>query len=167
MSLLVITLNEETQNLIKNNIRLLVIGEIDHLPKQLVRNLKRSMEITSKNTGLKLILALSYSARWEILDAIRKIAGLVKEGKVNPEKLSFEFFTEHLQTKDIPDPELLIRTSGEYRVSNFLLWQIAYTELYFTETLWPDFGKEDMYKAICNYQMRERRFGKISEQVEQ
>ena len=167
MSLLVTTLNKETENLIKNNIRLLVIGEINHLPKQLIRNLKQSMEITSRNTGLKLILALSYSARWEILDAIRKIARDVKEGKVSPKEISCDFFTDYLQTKDIPDPELLIRTSGEYRISNFLLWQIAYTELYFTETLWPDFGKEDLYKAICNYQRRERRFGKISEQVVQ
>jgi len=167
MSLLVTTLHKETRTLIKNNIRLLVIGELENLPKQLVRNLKRSIEITSKNTGLKLILALSYSARWEILDAIRKIARHVKGGKTDPEEITYEFFTEYLQTKDIPDPELLIRTSGEYRISNFLLWQIAYAELYFTETLWPDFTKEDLYKAICNYQRRERRFGKISEQVVQ
>lgn len=167
MSLLVTTLHKETQTLIKNNIRLLVIGELENLPKQLVRNLKRSIEITSQNTGLKLILALSYSSRWEILEAIRKLTRQVKEGKTDPEEITCEFFTEYLQTKDIPDPELLIRTSGEYRISNFLLWQIAYAELYFTETLWPDFTKEDLYKAICNYQRRERRFGKISEQVVQ
>jgi undecaprenyl diphosphate synthase len=167
MSLLVKSLHEETRTLIKNNIRLLIIGEIENLPKQLVRNLKRSIDVTSQNTGIKLILALSYSARWEILDAVRKIAGHVKEGDIDPEKITCEFFTECLQTKDIPDPELLIRTSGEYRISNFLLWQIAYTELYFTETLWPDFTKEDLYKAICNYQRRERRFGMISEQVVQ
>ncbi len=167
MSLLVKSLHEETRTLIKNNIRLMIIGEVENLPKQLVRNLKKSIEVTSQNTGLKLILALSYSARWEILDAVKKIAGHVKEGDMDPEKITYEFFTEYLQTKDIPDPELLIRTSGEYRISNFLLWQIAYAELYFTETLWPDFTKEDLYKAICNYQQRERRFGMISEQVVQ
>jgi len=165
MSLLVTTIHEETQTLIKNNIRLLAIGELGNLPGSVVRNLKKSIEITSGNTGLKLILALSYSGRWEILDAVRKIAKQVRSGEVSPDELTCEFFTSYLQTHDIPDPELLIRTSGEYRISNFLLWQVAYAELYFTETLWPDFTKEDLYKAICNYQRRERRFGMISEQV--
>lgn len=165
MSLLVKSLHEETKTLTKNNISLMAIGDLDNLPKQVKSNLVKCIHITSGNTGLKLILALSYSGRWEIHDAIIKIAGKIKEGKVDPHDITPEYFADLLQTKDIPDPELLIRTSGEYRISNFLLWQIAYTELYFTETLWPDFTREDLYKALVDYQSRERRFGMISEQV--
>jgi undecaprenyl diphosphate synthase len=165
MSLLVKTLQEETQTLIKNNIRLRVMGELETLPDKVIRNIKKSVEITSGNTGLTLVLALSYSGRWEILEAVRNIAKQIKKGNVKPDDVTDEFFSSYLITHNIPDPELLIRTSGEYRISNFLLWQIAYSELYFTETLWPDFTKEDLYKAICSFQNRERRFGKISEQV--
>jgi undecaprenyl diphosphate synthase len=127
--------------------------------------LQRTIDKAEVNTGMSLILALSYSARWEILDAVRTIGMKIESGKLSAKELSLDYIAEHLQTKAIPDPELLIRTSGEFRVSNFLLWQIAYSELYFTETLWPDFTKNDLYAAICNYQNRERRFGKISEQV--
>jgi undecaprenyl diphosphate synthase len=165
MSLLVTTLHEETKTLMKNNISLLAIGELDNLPRKVYNNLQKCIKTTSVNSGLKLILALSYSGRWEIHDAVIKIAREIKKGKVDPDDITPEYFADWLQTKDIPDPELLIRTSGEYRISNFLLWQIAYTELYFTDTLWPDFTKEDLYKAIVDYQSRERRFGMISEQV--
>jgi undecaprenyl diphosphate synthase len=165
MSLLVTTLHEETRTLTKNNIRLLAIGDVENMPRQVKSNLRKCINITAGNTGLKLILALSYSGRWEIHDAVIKIAKKIKDGQVDPDDITPENFTDWLQTKDIPDPELLIRTSGEYRISNFLLWQIAYTELYFTDTLWPDFTREDLYKAILNYQSRERRFGMISEQV--
>jgi undecaprenyl diphosphate synthase len=165
MSLLVSTLDDELETLMKNNIRLMTIGDIKSLPSIVYRNLQRTMDITSGNDGMKMILALSYSSRWEILQAVRKIADQVKDGRIDPSELSCDLITDNLETRDIPDPELLIRTSGEYRISNFLLWQIAYTELYFTKTLWPDFRREDLYEAICNYQNRERRFGLISEQV--
>jgi undecaprenyl diphosphate synthase len=165
MSLLVTTLHEETRTLTKNNIRLLAIGDVENMPRQVKSNLRKCINITEGNTGLKLILALSYSGRWEIHDAVIKIAKKIKDGQLDPDNITPEYFSDLLQTKDIPDPELLIRTSGEYRISNFLLWQIAYTELYFTETLWPDFTREDLYKAILDYQRRERRFGMISEQV--
>ncbi len=165
MSLLVVTLDEELETLMKNNIRLMTIGDTDSLPSRVKKHLKRTMEITSGNTGLKLILALSYSAHWEIVEAVRKIVSQVENGEIGAEEVTCDYFADCLKTKDIPDPELLIRTSGEYRISNFLLWQIAYAELYFTPTLWPDFRKEDLYEAICNFQNRERRFGMISEQV--
>jgi undecaprenyl diphosphate synthase len=165
MTLLVKTLHEETKTLTKNNISLLTIGDTDDLPRQVKNNLRKCINITAGNTGLKLILALSYSGRWEIHNAVVKIARKVKDGQANPDDITPEFLADMLQTKDIPDPELLIRTSGEFRISNFLLWQIAYTELYFTDTLWPDFTREDLYKAILDYQHRERRFGMISEQV--
>ena len=165
MSLLVSTLDSETKTLMDNNIRLLAIGDLDSLPARVRSHLQRTIDKTDGNTGMNLILALSYSARWEILDAVKSIARKVETGKLGTRDISCDLITDCLQTKDIPDPELLIRTSGEYRVSNFLLWQIAYAELYFTDTLWPDFRKEDLYAAICNFQRRERRFGKISEQV--
>jgi undecaprenyl diphosphate synthase len=165
MSLLVSTLDSETKTLMDNNIRLESIGDMESLPQKVRNHLQRTMEKTAANTGMKLILALSYSGRWEILDAVKAIGRKIETGEITVRELSCDHFTEHLQTRDIPDPELLIRTSGEFRVSNFLLWQIAYAELYFTKTLWPDFGKEDLFVAICNYQNRERRFGKISEQV--
>jgi len=165
MTLFVSTIHEETKTLMENNIRLLSIGDRDSLPQDVKQNLEIAMKTTGNNSGMKLILALSYSARWEIMHAVREIAREIEAGNLTSNELDCEVITDYLQTKDIPDPELLIRTSGEYRVSNFLLWQIAYSELYFTDTLWPDFTKEDFYKAICNYQRRERRFGKISEQV--
>lgn len=165
MSLLVNTLHEETKTLTKNNIKLVAIGDMDDLPPKVRSNLMKCIHITEENTGLTLILALSYSGRWEILDAVKKIIKEVNHSKINPDEITSENFIDWLQTKNIPDPELLIRTSGEYRISNFLLWQIAYTELYFTDILWPDFTKEDLYTAICNYQKRERRFGMTSEQV--
>lgn len=165
MSLLVNTLDSETKTLMDNNIRLHAIGDLESLPGKVRTHLLATIQKTSVNTGMQLNLALSYSARWEILDAVKTIGRKIESGELKTRELTCEHFTDFLQTGDIPDPELLIRTSGEYRVSNFLLWQIAYAELYFTDTLWPDFSKEDLYAAICNFQRRERRFGKISEQV--
>ncbi len=165
MSLLVSTINSETKTLTENNIRLLAIGDFERMPENVCKKLKEIINRTAGNTGMSLILALSYSSRWEILNAVRRIAGEVNAGILNPDELNSTLFSNYLTTKDIPDPELLIRTSGEYRVSNFLLWQIAYAELYFTEKLWPDYTKEDLYTAILDYQRRERRFGKISEQI--
>lgn len=165
MQLLVSTIRSETQTLTKNNIRLATIGNIKTLPASCQQELKEAIEITSHNNGLTLILALSYSGRWEILEAVREISAEVQKGTLAPEKIDEIVFARHLNTRNIPDPELLIRTSGEMRVSNFLLWQIAYSELYIPEVLWPDFRKEHLYEAIAVYQKRERRFGKISEQV--
>ena len=164
MSLLVSTLHEETPTLLKNNISLAVIGDISRLANKVAAQLKATIEKTAHNTGLKLVLALNYSGRWEIIDAVNRIAADVAAGKINT-GVTAEIFSAYLNTQNIPDPELLIRTSGEFRVSNFLLWQIAYTELHFTPTLWPDFRKEDLYKAIVDFQKRERRFGKTSEQI--
>jgi undecaprenyl diphosphate synthase len=161
MELLVNTLQKEISSLHKNNVRLGTIGDTEQLPKDCKENLKEAIEATKKNTGLNLLIALNYSGRWEILKAITKISEKVKEGLINPSEIDETLFGQHLQTKNVPDPELLIRTSGEMRISNFLLWQIAYTELYITPKLWPDFRKEDLYEAICEYQKRERRFGKV------
>jgi undecaprenyl diphosphate synthase len=166
MSLLVSSLNEETPTLLKNNISLAAIGDLSRLSDSVAGRLETAIAKTAHNTGLKLVLALNYSGRWEIIDAVNRIAADVASGKINTE-VTARNFSDYINTKNIPDPELLIRTSGEYRVSNFLLWQIAYTELYFTPTLWPDFRKEDFYKAIVDYQKRERRFGKTSEQLNQ
>lgn len=165
MNLLVDTINDETKTLIENNVRLKVIGDIQRLPASVVHHLRIAMESTENNTGLTLILALSYSGRWEILDAIRKIAGKIEKKEIKADDIKCEYFTRHLQTAGFPDPEMLIRTSGERRISNFLLWQMAYTELYFSQTLWPDFTREELFEAICDFQKRERRFGKISEQA--
>jgi len=165
MALLVTAINKETKTLQDNNVQLRAIGDIDSLPEQVARNLKATIDKTNKNTGLTLVLALSYSSRWEILEAVRKVSDDVKEGKIDSEDISSEIFDSYLNTAGMPDPELLIRTSGEYRISNYLLWQIAYAELYFTPTLWPDFRREHFYEALADYQKRERRFGKISEQV--
>jgi undecaprenyl diphosphate synthase len=165
MSLLVNTLESEIETLMKNNIVLLAIGNLGSLPREVRDNLMRTVGKTAGNSGMKLVLALSYSARWEITHAAREIARAVKKGELEPDAIDEKLFSAYLQTSDIPDPDILIRTSGEYRVSNFLLWQIAYTELYFTRKLWPDIRKEDLYKAIIDYQQRERRFGRISEQV--
>lgn len=165
MALLVTTINKETKTLLDNNVRLLTIGDIDSMPVNVSEKLKIAMKKTSHCTGLKLILALSYSSRWEIVNAVRNIAAKLEKGEIRAADIDNSLFEQYLNTSGIPEPELLIRTSGEYRLSNFLLWQMAYTELYFTDTLWPDFRREDLYKAIINYQCRERRFGKTSKQI--
>lgn len=165
MNLLVKTLNKETKTLMDNNIRLGAIGDLTQLDPQCREQLQETMDITSGNNKMVMNLALSYSSRWEITEATRKIAEMVKTGQLEPEDISQELFSSMLTTKNIPDPELLIRTSGENRISNFLLWQIAYAELYFTPVLWPDFRREHLYEAIYDFQHRERRFGKISEQL--
>lgn len=165
MSLLVSTINTELKTLNKNNVRLLAIGNLENLPKNVYKKLNEAIENTSGNTGLSLVLALSYSSRWEITNAVKKISGDIISQKIRVEDINENLFSTYLNTNEIPDPELLIRTSGELRISNFLMWQMAYTELYFTETLWPDFTKNEYYKAIYDYQHRERRFGKTSEQL--
>lgn len=165
MELLVNTLKQEISRLMENRVRLKTIGETSHLPVDCQQNLEWATNQTKNNTGLTLIIALSYSGRREILSATKKIARDIKEGKLTDNDINEATFENYLQTAGIPDPELLIRTSGEMRVSNFLLWQIAYTELYITPTLWPDFRKEHLYEAIWSYQQRERRFGKTSEQL--
>ena len=167
MELLVSTISMETEKLHKKNVRLQAIGNLNSLPPACLAELNESIALTSNNTGLTLVLALSYSSKWEIINAIKQIAVDVKNGKINSEDISEKNVETYLCTKDIPDPELMIRTSGEHRISNFLLWQLAYAEFYFTETLWPDFRKEDLFTAILNYQNRERRFGKTSEQLTQ
>jgi undecaprenyl diphosphate synthase len=165
MGLLVSTINTEIDTLLKNNIRLLTIGDTSMLPKSVQENLIDGIKRTENCSGLNLILALSYSARWEIVRATKLIANDVAAGKIQSEEITAELISQYLDTKGIPDPELMIRTSGEQRLSNFLLWQMAYTELYFTPVLWPDFSKEEFFRAIVEYQNRERRFGKISEQL--
>jgi undecaprenyl diphosphate synthase len=165
MELLVNTLKQEIGTLNENQVKLKTIGDTSHLPQNCQDNLQWAIDQTRNNGGLTLILALSYSGRWEIVQAVKQIANEVKEGKIDPNAINEGFFENYLKTSGIPDPELLIRTSGELRVSNFLLWQIAYTELFITPTLWPDFRKEHLYEAICAYQQRERRFGKTSEQL--
>ena len=165
MQLLVSTIRGETKTLIKNNVKLNTIGDTVTLPQSCQRELSEAMEITANNTGLTLNIALSYSGRWDIIEASKKIAQACSEKLLNPEDINELVFSSYLSTSNIPDPELLIRTSGEMRISNFLLWQMAYTELFITEVLWPDFRKEHLHEAIFNYQNRERRFGKISEQV--
>jgi undecaprenyl diphosphate synthase len=167
MQLLVSTINAETKTLIKNNIKLKVIGNIDDLPVKCQRELEEAREKTKTNTGMVLNIALSYSGRWEITEATKKITADILAGKLKEKEINEAVFASYLTTSGIPDPELLIRTSGEMRISNFLLWQLAYTELYITDVLWPDFNKEELHKAIFSYQQRERRFGKISEQVKQ
>lgn len=165
MELLVQTIKKEVPTLNKNNISLHVIGNISMLPEPAQKEIAEACEETSKNTGLNLVMALSYSSRWEIINAVKNIALQVKNGSLDPSALNEDIFKNQLCTAAFPDPELMIRTSGEYRISNFLLYQIAYTELYFTDTLWPDFRKENLYEALLNYQNRERRFGKTSEQL--
>lgn len=167
MELLVQTIHKEVPTLNKNNVRLHVIGNIAMMPKNAQNELKDACAETNGNTGLNLVMALSYSSRWEILNAVQRIATDVKNNELIPEEISEKVFNQYLCTADFPDPELVIRTSGEYRISNFLLYQLAYSELYFTNTLWPDFRKEDLHEALLNYQNRERRFGKTSEQIEE
>jgi undecaprenyl diphosphate synthase len=165
MTLLVSTIHSETKTLMDNNVQLYTIGNINAMPPKVAEKLRDAISLTSKNTGMKLILALSYSSRWELTEAVRQIVSDTEAGKLKTEQITSDIISKHLQTSDFPDPELLIRTSGEYRVSNFLLWQIAYTELYFTDLLWPEFDTESLYEALYNYQCRERRFGKTSEQL--
>jgi len=165
MELLVDTIHKEVPTLNKNNIRLHVIGDMNMLPDAAKNELKEALAETSVNTGLNLIMALSYSSRWEIVNAVKQIAKAVKDGELAAEDITQDIVQKYLTTSDYPDPELMIRTSGEYRVSNFLLYQLAYAELYFTNTLWPDFRKENLYEAILDYQGRERRFGKTGEQI--
>lgn len=165
MTLLVKTINKETKTLTENNIRLNAIGQLDSLPNSCYNELQEAMEKTKDNTRMTLTLALSYSSKWELTEAVKSIAKNVKSGKLDADNIDEKTVDEHLCTFGMPDPELLIRTSGEHRISNFLLWQIAYAEFYFTDKLWPDFRRADFEAAIIDYQGRERRFGKISEQV--
>ena len=165
MTLLVETVRKEVSTLNKNNIRLQAIGNLDGLPEKTRLTLLEDIDLTKDNTRMTLMLALNYSSRWEIVEATKRIAQKVAEGQLSPEDIDTTLFTQYLTTKDIPDPELLIRTGGEHRISNYLLWQAAYAELFFTSVMWPDFRKEHFYSAILDYQNRERRFGMTSEQL--
>lgn len=165
MEILVHAIEIETKSLNKNNVRLSTIGDIDSMPPKVKETLDSCVQFLDSNTGLNLVLALSYSSKWEIVNAVKNLLQDSENKKIEPEDINNELFSSYLNTANIPDPELLIRTSGEYRISNFLLWQIAYSELYFTEKLWPDFGKEDLFEAVFDFQNRERRFGKIREQL--
>ncbi len=167
MELLVDTIKKEVPTLNKNNISLSVIGNISMLPESARNELNEAIKETSQNTGLSLILALSYSSRWEMVEMVKKISEKVKVGEINPSEINAETIQQNLCTSNLPDPELLIRTGGDYRISNFLLYQMAYTELFFTNVKWPDFRKADLYDAILDFQMRQRRFGKTGEQVKE
>jgi undecaprenyl diphosphate synthase len=164
MALLTNTIANETKKLNENNVRLLVIGNIADLPASVRKHLKNAIEVTSGNTGLQLVLGLSYSGRWEITDTIKRMCQDARSGKLDPENIDACMVESYLASSFLPDPELLIRTSGERRISNFLLWKLAYTELYFTPVLWPDYRREHFYEAITDYQRRERRFGMVSEE---
>ena len=165
MDMLVITIKEELETMNRNNIRLAAIGDLDHLPPATRKALLQGIANTQNNTRMTLTLALNYSSRWEITEAMKQAANLAIKGQLKPEDIDPKLVSSLMATSGIPDPEFLIRTSGEHRISNFLLWQIAYTELYFSDVYWPDFDKEEFYTAILSYQQRERRFGKISEQL--
>lgn len=165
MELLVNAVAEEMEELNKKNVRLLTIGDLSSMPAHTQEKLNNAIKNTARNTGLNLILALSYSGRWEIIQAVKELLKESKNKNIDEDQIDDKFFENYLSTAKIPNPELLIRTSGEYRISNFLLWQIAYTELYFTPKLWPDFRKEDLFEALADFQRRERRFGKTSEQI--
>lgn len=165
MHLIVIAIERETPDLIKNNVRLTMIGDMNRMPKEARERLERCMEETSHCTGLTLVLALSYSSRWEIVETCRRIASEVFAGKLLPDEIDAKMFGDSLSTAGIPDPDLLIRTGGDMRVSNFLLWQIAYAEMYFTPTYWPDFSEADFIDAIDSYTGRQRRFGLTGEQI--
>jgi undecaprenyl diphosphate synthase len=167
MHLLVETIRKEVPTLNKNNIRLHVIGDLELLPIQARQEMQEALDLTAANNGLQLIMALSYSSRWELVQAAKSIAEAVEAGKITPSQITQDTFREHLATRAFPDPELMIRTSGEYRISNFLLYQLAYAELYFTPTRWPDFRKNNLYEAIIDFQNRERRFGKTGQQIQQ
>jgi undecaprenyl diphosphate synthase len=165
MSLLVQAIVGETDNLHKNNVCLQAIGDLESMPAEVQQNLAGAIGKTSGNTGLRLVLALSYSGRWELVEAMRKMADELKNNKIDKSSINEELIGKYLPTFGLPDPELLIRTGGEFRISNFLLWQIAYTELFFTQKLWPEYRKEDLFEAVNDFQTRERRFGKTSEQI--
>lgn len=165
MDLLVDTIRKEVDTLNKNNIKLHVIGNLQMLPPFANSEMQEALEMTRNNTGMNLVMALSYSSRWELVNAVKNIALDAQAGILDANNITSETLENYLCTRNIPDPELMIRTSGDFRVSNFLLYQLAYTELYFTETRWPDFRKENLYEAILDFQSRERRFGKISEQI--
>ena len=165
MALLVDTIAKETPTLMENNVRLQTIGDLDRLPEGTRRKFLACIDQTSRNTGLTMVIALSYSARWEITRAVQEAVRRAREEGLRPEDVDEKFVSSLMTTASMPDPDLLIRTSGEYRISNFLLWQLAYSELYFTDCLWPEFTEEEFYKAILDYQKRERRFGKTSEQI--
>ncbi len=165
MELLVSTIRQEVSTLQKNNIRLEVIGDIERLPKSCKKELKEAIELTSSNTGLNLVMALSYSSRWEMINAVKGIGKDIEKGRIKAKDIDKEVFQQYLCTANFPDPEIMIRTGGEYRMSNFLLYQLAYAELFFTEVRWPDFRKESLFEVILDFQSRERRFGKTSEQI--
>lgn len=165
MSIMVAAIHRETPDLMKNNVRLMMIGDMMRLPEEVRNTLLECLEKTSVNTGTTLVLALSYSSRWEIVEAAKRIAENVQKDKFDPEVLDEVLFSSYLTTRAIPDPDLLVRTGGEKRISNFLLWQLSYAELYFTDVYWPDFRENEFHKAIFSYQQRERRFGKTSEQI--
>lgn len=167
MELLVSTIRKEVETLHKNNICLHVIGDMSMLPAYAQQELNEALEITAGNSGLNLIMALSYSGRWELLNAVKSIANEVKNNRLQVEAIDQDVLQKYLCTSDFPDPELMIRTSGEYRISNFLLYQLAYAELYFTNVRWPEFRKNNLYEALIDYQARERRFGKTSKQIEE
>lgn len=165
MTLLVRTIKKETETLMKNQIRLTTIGQIDTLPTDCQAELQQAIETTKNNTRMTLILALSYSAKWDIVNSVKTIAERYKHGEISLDDINEDLISGSLSTNTIPDPDLMIRTSGEHRISNYLLWEMAYSEFYFTDVLWPDFRKEHLHEAIANYQQRERRFGKTGEQV--
>jgi undecaprenyl diphosphate synthase len=167
MELLVDTIRKEVETLNRNNIKLHVIGDMQMLPEYARQELNEALELTGSNTGLNLVMALSYSSRWELVNAVKKIGLDVQAGKIEPETISQDTLQQYLLTSSFPDPELMIRTSGEYRISNFLLFQLAYAELYFTNVRWPDFRKRNLYEAIIDFQHRQRRFGKTGDQIEQ
>ncbi len=161
MRILVSSLRKEADNLHSNNIRLSTIGQIDRFPKECQKELHEAVELTRHNDRLQLCLALSYSGRWDITEAVKKIAKMVKDEELDPDLIDDQFISRHLSTANVPDPDLIIRTSGEFRISNFLLWQLAYSELYITQTYWPDFRRDELYKAINSFQKRDRRYGKL------
>ena len=165
MSLLVSAIHRETPDMMKKNVRLTAIGDLSRLREDAYNTLQECIDTTSANTGTTLVLALSYSSRWEITRAARQLAQEVLEQKINPNDITEAMVSDHMTTKNIPDPDLLIRTGGEKRISNFLLWQLSYAEFFFTDVFWPDFREEELYEAILYYQQRERRFGKTSEQL--
>ena len=166
MTLLVDTIAKERPTLMKNNVRLLTIGDTNRLPDEARKKYLQLIDDTAGNTGLSLVLALSYSSRWEITEAMKRIAHKVESGEMKADDITEQTLTDNMTTACIPDPDLLIRTSGEYRISNFLLWQLAYSEMYFTDCYWPEFTREEFYKALVDYAQRERRFGKTSEQIQ-
>jgi undecaprenyl diphosphate synthase len=166
MSLMISAIRNESSELMVNNVRLLVIGDLNRLPGTAREELEACIEETKNNTGLVLTLALSYSSKWELTEAVKKISAEIKNEVLAIDRIDENTIANHLLTKGVPDPDLLIRTGGEYRISNYLLWQLAYAELYFTDTYWPEFREEDLFAAIVDYQRRERRFGKTGEQVQ-